>query len=47
MLAFTEGTLILGILLGAGMRLRIFIDSPLRSSQPLLWALGGISSVGF
>ncbi len=41
MVAFTEGTLVLGALLGAGMRLRIFLDSPLRSTQPLLWALEG------
>ncbi len=41
MVAFTEGSLLLGILLGAGIRLRIFFGSPLRSEQPWLWALNG------
>ena len=41
MMAFTEGALLLGLLLGAGMRARIFVDSPLRSSHPFLWTLAG------
>jgi arylsulfatase A-like enzyme len=42
MVAFTEGSILLGILLGAGMRLRIYLDSPLRSVHPFLWALSGL-----
>jgi arylsulfatase A-like enzyme len=42
MIAFTEASLMLGILIGAGMRLRIYYDSPLRSVQPVLWFLHGL-----
>ena len=41
MVAFTEASLLLGLVFGAGIRLRIFLGSPLRSEQPLLWALNG------
>ena len=43
MVAYTEGILILGVLIGAGIRARIFIESPLRSSQPAMWALNGLA----
>lgn len=42
MVAFTEASLLLGVVLGAGIRLRIFLGSPLRSEQPWLWALNGL-----
>jgi arylsulfatase A-like enzyme len=43
MIAFTESSLLLGIVIGAGMRLRIYSGSPLRSVQPVLWFLHGVT----
>lgn len=43
MVAYTEATLLLAILIGVGMRLRIYYDSPLRSVQPVLWFLHGLT----
>ena len=43
MVAFSEAVLLLGILIGAAMRLRIYYDSPLRSVQPVLWFLHGLA----
>ena len=41
MVAFTEASIVLGLLIGAGIRTRIYIASPLRSVQPVLWGLHG------
>lgn len=43
MVAYTEGSLLLGLAIGAGMRLRIYFDSPLKSAQPILWFLHGLT----
>lgn len=43
MVAFTEASLLLGLLIGMGMRARIYYESPLRSVQPVLWFLHGIT----
>lgn len=40
-MSFTERVLLLGVLLGAGVRARIYLDSPLRPDQPAPWALAG------
>ncbi|MEP6994985.1 MAG: LTA synthase family protein [Acidobacteriota bacterium] len=43
MVAYTEGSLLLGVLIGVGIRLRIFIQSPLRPAQPAMWTLNGLA----
>jgi len=43
MRAFTEGAIVLGVLLGCAIRLRIYLGSPLRPSYPLLWGLAGLA----
>lgn len=43
MVAFTEACLLLGALIGAGVRARIYFGSPLRPVEPLLWGLHGLA----
>jgi arylsulfatase A-like enzyme len=41
MVAFTEASILLGLLIGAAIRAKIYVASPLRPAQPLVWALIG------
>ena len=43
MVAFTEACLLIGVLIGAAIRGRIYLNSPLRPEQPLLWGLYGLA----
>ena len=43
LVAFAEASILLGVLIGAGIRIRIYLASPLRSVQPVLWGLHGLA----